>query len=155
MHVNVTFMRVFRHFHTILNYLVPTAECNGPCTQVKDVTHTPGELQIIESKCLSKFLTFLTIICPLSHSSKNILVPQVVFKFHLYSLPYQIIIYVSNKEEVFYHLKNIIGFAIPLTLSLARCAIQDTHRTEHALCDKACQLCLHKIEITMVHGPSG
>lgn len=79
MHVNVTFMRVFRHFHTILNYLVPTAECNGPCTQVKDVTHTPGELQIIESKCLSKFLTFLTIICPLSHSSKNILVPQVVF----------------------------------------------------------------------------
>lgn len=57
----------------------PIAEFNRPRTWVKDVTQTPGELQIIESKCFYKFLTFLTIICPLSHSSKNILIPQVVF----------------------------------------------------------------------------
>lgn len=95
-----------------LEFLVPTAECNRPRTWVKDVIQTPGELQIIESKCFYKFLTFLTIICPLNHSSKNILIPQVVFSTFITILSHTKLLYLYNKE-VFYHLKSIQGLLFP------------------------------------------
>lgn len=132
----------------MLNYLVPASQCNRPHTVVKRrYSQTPRELQIIKSKCSTKFLTFSTIICPKSHSSRNTLILQVVLWTFINIFSHIKLLHLFLTKKKYFITWKALQFSSSLTPSLAKCIIPDISWREHAQCNKACKPYLYKNKI--------